>query len=370
MQLSTILIGLLYRHQFRKQQQNKILYQDSFTFRAYLIEDQSLLPYITWLYLFFVALFTNLVLNEQILFPIKNKAAKQYIDIQLVSNTDFKNKQELLPATIPKLSLGRRVSPINSATEQNNSIALVPKDTGRPMMPATNGHHSAVTASPHSLRPPDNSAPENMLKHTNDSVYSIPFVIHQLPNRKQKAPQQNEQIQNHPIQSGARIKMGAVLPMSSPFTPLPHKSFTTPKEPTADLSLEEVAPPRLIEVKDNDGDNSKELWQDGGHSIEGSGTPTSLTNYLQELHKKLKHAWSPPPGSIHHIKVLFRLTREGNLASLQLTDSSGNTSADDSALAAINKAAPFGKLPKDFPGQFLDLAYTFNYTTDELHEVH
>ena len=52
-----------------------------------------------------------------------------------------------------------------------------------------------------------------------------------------------------------------------------------PSAPT-DLNLEEVAPLALTEVKDNDGDDSLELWQDGGRSNKGLGAATALTNYL------------------------------------------------------------------------------------------
>ena len=55
---------------------------------------------------------------------------------------------------------------------------------------------------------------------------------------------------------------------------------------------------------------------------------------------------------------------------MKLTRSSGNKSADDSAMEAIKEAAPFGKLPDSYPHQFLDLDYNFNYTADELTEVH
>jgi protein TonB len=135
------------------------------------------------------------------------------------------------------------------------------------------------------------------------------------------------------------------------------------------MELEEVAPFAMTEVMDNEGDDSVELWQNGGRSEHGFGAPSSLANYLKELHKKLKRSWTPPPGPAHHIKVLFRLSSVGSLVSLKLISSSGDTVADNSALEAVNKAAPFGKLPKDYSNPYLDLAYTFNYSADELNEV-
>ena len=365
LQLSTFVVSLFYLYQFRKQQLNNLQYGDALNFRAYHIEDRSLLPYITWLYLLFVASFTDLAINEQIFFPIKNERAKQFIDIELVSNNDFQNKQEILPSTTPKLSLGHRSSPINSTSQHNDTIASISPDAATRSV-TSKSHQTVEPVGAQHARPLSESVRKDKGKGIKDPVDAVPFVIYQAPNRKQSELKQN--YVRYSILANDQTT-NRVLPLSAPLTLLPNKSFAKPKESTADLALEEVEPPQLTEIKDNDGDNSKELWQDGGHSAQGYGTPSSLTNYLQELHKKLKHTWSPPSGSIRHIKVLFRLTRDGDLASLQLTTSSGDNSADNSALAAISKAAPFGKLPKDFPGKFLDLVYTFNYTADELKEM-
>jgi TonB family protein len=135
------------------------------------------------------------------------------------------------------------------------------------------------------------------------------------------------------------------------------------------MDLEEVAPLAMTEVKDNEGDTSLEVWQNGGRSNGGFGAPSALANYLKELHKKLKRTWLPPSGPAHHIKVLFRLDADGSIISMKLISSSGESAADKSALEAVNKAAPFGKLPKDYTSRFLDIAYTFNYNTDELNEI-
>ncbi len=251
------------------------------------------------------------------------------IDIEFLSQSDFKDTKNLLPATLPKPSLAKRTSPI---------------------------------------------------MQTKGQLFSEPVFIIRPANNQSKsseeAQDESKKQSTSPEISAARSDLSnRYLPLNVPYTQIPHQ-FSAKSTPAkkfekldAPMNMEEVKPPELLEVKENEGDNSYNYWQNGGSSTKGTGVSSSLADYLKDLHSKLKHAWVPPPGTVHHIKVIFRLNRTGNLVSVKLTQSSGNTNADESALTAIKNSAPFGRLPSDYPHQFLDLAYTFNYTTDELSEI-
>ncbi len=284
---------------------------------SFLADDPSLLPYFAGSYLFFALIFGYLFFNRQLLFPIAPDRSRQFIDIEFVSNADFQNKQDLLPSTIPRPSVGKRVSPDNT------------------------------TVTPETLAPPAQANPSQNQPQHREFTYTI-----SCPRRT----------------TVDAINSIARLPVKAKST-TENSIDRQVKQPSTQLDLEEVSPLEMTEIKDNDGDNSLELWQDGGRSSQGLGTTSTLANYLKELHKKLKHSWSPPSGPAHHIKVLFRLAADGSIVSLQLAASSGDNAADNSALIAVSKAAPFGKLPTDYPGRFLDLVYTFNYSTDELREL-
>jgi len=91
---------------------------------SFLAEDSSLLPYLAWSNLFFILLFSYLFINKQLLFPIEPDRTKQAINIELVSAADFQNKNDLLPSTIPKPSLGKRVSPLDEVILPRTSVPV------------------------------------------------------------------------------------------------------------------------------------------------------------------------------------------------------------------------------------------------------
>jgi TonB family protein len=133
--------------------------------------------------------------------------------------------------------------------------------------------------------------------------------------------------------------------------------------------LEEVAPPEMMEITENQGDNGNDTYQPGGRSSGGTGKKTQLIGYLKELHRRIKHAWTPPAGEERSAEILFRIRKNGTLASIKLVASSGDSDADASAMRAIAACSPFKSLPTDYPAAYLDLQYTFNYKVDELSEV-
>jgi hypothetical protein len=254
------------------------------------------------------------------------------IDIQLVSSDDFVDKKNLLPSTVPKPSLAKRISPI---IESKGQLFTEPVFVVR-------------------------AGSRESGKQNNEEAKEA--------TQKQQIPYVNVLGSSSQDLASRCVPMNVPVSFSNQYSVKNLAAKKTGKAETP-VEMEEVKPPELLEVKENEGDNSYNYWQEGGRSDKGTGASTSLTEYLKDLHRKLKHAWLPPAGTVHHIKVIFRLTREGGLVSIKLTQSSGNKVADDSAFLAVKESAPFGKLPADYTHQFLDLAYTFNYTTDELKEI-
>lgn len=126
----------------------------------------------------------------------------------------------------------------------------------------------------------------------------------------------------------------------------------------------------MVEMTDTEGENrAQELYQSGGRSAGGKGAKNNMSLYLKELHRRIKRAWRPPGGESRTAEILFRLKRTGQLASMKLTRSSGNNELDDAAMVAIAGCAPFKTLPQEYPSDYLDLLYTFNYSVDSLAEA-
>jgi TonB family protein len=142
-----------------------------------------------------------------------------------------------------------------------------------------------------------------------------------------------------------------------------------PKVEATQPVLEEVAPAQLLEMTEQN-DKASEVSQTGGHSRGGTGSQTLLVSYLRDVHRRIKHAWTPGVDDITgSAQIMFRIRKNGRLVSMKLMRSSGESDTDDSAMHAITACAPFKPLPAEFTADYLDLLYTFNYKVDQLSEV-
>jgi TonB family protein len=83
--------------------------------------------------------------------------------------------------------------------------------------------------------------------------------------------------------------------------------------------------------------------------------------YMQDLQRRIKKAWFPPRGQeSRRVTVVFKIHSGGELSHLRLERSSGNASADQAALRAVENAAPFRPLPQGAPPD-VDIQFTFDY---------
>jgi TonB family protein len=282
------------------------------------------------------------------LFQIKNHPwhpleSRQFIDIQLTSFADFQDKKELLPSTEPHASLRKRQGSLVDQTFDARSISQLSQE---PKLSRTQNRSKGTAYHSVPLQLPTAKKPQHIANE--DPV----FVVSEQPK---------------PKDSGL-LGRAIAWPVKTTFV---SHNMAYPHVPAgAPIQIEEVAPAKLLEVTDNDGDSGNEVWQAGGRSQGGKGARSLLANYLKELHKRLKRAWSPPAGtSSGKAEILFRLRRDGQLCSIKLASSSGDPAVDQSALGAISACAPYAQLPGEYTQEYLDLRYTFNYTADELKAV-
>lgn len=309
---------------------------------------------------------------------------RQVVDIEFVSGSDAVDRHDILPGTKEKSSEkkmssnalasshGRalsqqrlpsqthngseRVARNGSSTTANQQVAL---DSNR--MFVAQQPESNRSQSPSSSRPtvttksatPDSGTPISARKP--DEAKAPPMVV-----------------VSHPASFLSPAPLASMAPGGSHWqtqTVAPSRHSRASASRTA-ATMEEVAPPEMVELTDSQGEtHSNELWQAGGHSNGGTGSPSTLATYLKDLHRRIKRAWVPPVGETHTAEILFRIKRTGHLTSIKLVRSSGNSESDESAMAAIASCSPFKSLPDDYPGEFLDLQYTFNYTVDRLSEM-
>lgn len=99
-----------------------------------------------------------------------------------------------------------------------------------------------------------------------------------------------------------------------------------------------------------------------------------FSEYMFNLQNKLKKNWiSPDFLEEGHIRVLFKVDREGYVISGDILESSGNPVFDESAINAIHKSEPFGKFPVNSTRETITVNYSFDTTfvkTDKMKEYY
>ena len=99
-----------------------------------------------------------------------------------------------------------------------------------------------------------------------------------------------------------------------------------------------------------------------------------FSQYMENLQAKLKKNWICPDFLEEgHIRVLFKVDREGYVISGDILESSGNPVFDESAINAIHKSEPFGVFPANTSRETITVNYSFDTSfvkTDKMKEYY
>jgi TonB family protein len=257
------------------------------------------------------------------------RSKRQVIDIVLVSPNDYEDRHDVLPSTKPTDVPARDVA-VQGKHETVVPSIKVPTPAVRPV---------PVLATVTARGVKNFNLPGAFSNQRKDEVADPAFVVRQQPS---------------PAPASQNKKIAAVV---------------QPKVEATQPVLEEVAPAQLLEMTEQN-EKASEVSQNGGHSKGGTGSQTLLVAYLRDVHRRIKHAWTPGADDITgSAQIMFRIRKNGRLVSMRLIRSSGESDTDDSAMHAITACAPFKPLPPEFTADYLDLLYTFNYKVDQLSEV-
>ena len=90
-------------------------------------------------------------------------------------------------------------------------------------------------------------------------------------------------------------------------------------------------------------------------------TREDFSDYMSSVQTKLCKSWQPPDFMEEgHVRVFFKLDRQGNVISADIIESSGDAIYDESALDAIKKASPFGIFPEHTLREHIAIKYSFD----------
>lgn len=107
----------------------------------------------------------------------------------------------------------------------------------------------------------------------------------------------------------------------------------------------------------------------GGFSVSG-GTGdfgTRYAWYVRVIQQKVQDNWlkyevDPSIADAHRVYVDFEVTRDGHPTNIQLGQSSGVPSLDQSAVRALQRIDTFGPLPSDYSGNKISVEWFFDYS--------
>ena len=96
--------------------------------------------------------------------------------------------------------------------------------------------------------------------------------------------------------------------------------------------------------------------------------------YMESVKNSLQKSWIPPDFLEEgHVRVLFKLDRNGRVLSTNIIESSGDEIYDESAIEALKKAQPFGNFPPQSMRETLTINYSFDTSlvkTDKMREYY
>ncbi len=96
-----------------------------------------------------------------------------------------------------------------------------------------------------------------------------------------------------------------------------------------------------------------------------------FSEYMKELQDKLQKTWQPPDFMEEgHVRVYFKLNRQGRVMSASVIESSGNDIYDESALEALKDCSPFGNFPENSVREFISIKYSFDTILIEEERMH
>jgi protein TonB len=89
--------------------------------------------------------------------------------------------------------------------------------------------------------------------------------------------------------------------------------------------------------------------------------------YLAEVKRRIERHWEIPPyaretGLTGKLVLVFSITADGDVAHLEVTESSGTSVLDDAAVQAVRVAAPYSRFPPQFTFRRLTIVANFRYT--------
>jgi periplasmic protein TonB len=238
--------------------------------------------------------------------PIKVK----YVDIQ--TSTLLKEKKTPIDSSKPKTSQKKKIKPPESLAKKTHK-AIVKKQ----------GHKQRKYRKKNNIFKPRN----------------VPSTIQNSKPRIARNKKEEKQQKAHQVSSLFSESKGTLAMLDG-------------------LNPEKYAPQnRQVE-------KNEEL--DGDDSIPLNTKDAKYVSYFSRVKQQIQRVWIYPPQTTKNpmggeLSLKFEISKDGNLLSLRLINTSGSNILDANAIKAVREAAPYYPFPRTIPKEKLSILATFVY---------
>lgn len=88
------------------------------------------------------------------------------------------------------------------------------------------------------------------------------------------------------------------------------------------------------------------------------------SSYIDKIQNKIKLNWHPPKiNESKHVILQFEISKNGNLSSIKILESSNSCAMDTAAKKAVEAAAPFPPFPSSFKEDSISIEFSFDYNS-------
>lgn len=159
--------------------------------------------------------------------------------------------------------------------------------------------------------------------------------------------------------------------------PIPDKNTKTKKVPpvqTATKRKVEPEPPESNQIPYGEGGPVSGPYTmtaggaKGGFGFTGNGGDfgSRYSWYVQAVQRKVSESWlkyevDPRISEARRVYVTFEIARDGHPSHVEIEQSSGVPSLDQSAVRALQRIDTFGPLPSDYSGSRVSVEFWFDY---------
>ena len=122
--------------------------------------------------------------------------------------------------------------------------------------------------------------------------------------------------------------------------------------------------PRQYPYHDIDTDEDGDTGSTTERTVSLDTQDSRFASYLLGVKRRIEALWAYPPGArglSGNLVITFGITRDGRLADLHLTETSGLAPLDNEAVRAIREAAPFAPFPGRMQYERLNIRAAFYY---------